>query len=200
MKTMLGFISNDYQKVGLLVSGIHLLCLVWLLVWGMIHFVAPVQHVMMAEVIEREANSIHAPKRVAKVQETVKIEIPKKELIFNSENSIQKIEQEIRNSQGQLSSAAVHLPDAYAKELSNPKPPYPAMSRRLGEQGRVYLRLCVSVNGGLDSIHLEQSSGYSRLDQIALETVRRWKFMPAKRGEQAIAMCYHLPIQFTLEK
>ena len=200
MKTMLGFISNDYQKVGLLVSGIHILCVVWLLVWGMVQFVTPVQHVMMAEVIDREANSIYAPKRVAKVQETVKMEMPKKESISNSENSSQSVEQEVRNSIGQLSSAVVHLPDAYAKELSNPKPPYPAMSRRLGEQGRVYLRLCVSVNGGLDSIHLEQSSGYPRLDQIALETVSRWKFMPAKRGEQPIAMCYHLPIQFTLEK
>lgn len=200
MKITLGYISNDYQKVGLLVTGIHLVCLVWILVWGMIHFVAPVQVVMMAEVIDREANSITAPKSVAKIQEQAKPEKIKEPMMTLSERSSERVETSAKNSQGQLSSASVYLPDAYAKELNNPKPPYPAISRRLGEQGRVQLKLCVSAHGELDLIQLEQSSGYSRLDQIAIETVGRWKFMPAKQGVQAIAMCYQLPIQFTLEK
>ena len=72
--------------------------------------------------------------------------------------------------------------------------------RRLGEQGRVILKACVSSSGGIDSLHLTKSSGFDRLDRIALETVQRWKFIPARRGAQAIAMCYQLPIQFTLEK
>jgi len=86
-----------------------------------------------------------------------------------------------------------------ADYLDNPKPPYPAISRRMGEQGRVVLRVQVAADGGAGEVMLHTSSGSPRLDQSALDTVRRWKFVPAKLGQEAIAAWVLVPIAFTLK-
>lgn len=86
-----------------------------------------------------------------------------------------------------------------ADYLDNPKPPYPAISRRLSEQGRVVLRVHVDADGRPADVQLHVSSGSSRLDQSALDTVRRWKFAPAKLGKETIAAWVLIPIAFTLK-
>lgn len=91
------------------------------------------------------------------------------------------------------------MPNSEASELNNPKPLYPAISRHLREQGLVLLKLCISADGDLESIEIDQRSGYSRLDQVALHAVKQWKFIPAKKGSTPIPMCYQLPVKFTLE-
>lgn len=62
------------------------------------------------------------------------------------------------------------------------------------------LRVWVDANGLPDRIELEASSGYRRLDSAAIETVKRWKFVPARRGDQAIAAAVLVPIVFKLER
>lgn len=86
-----------------------------------------------------------------------------------------------------------------ADYLDNPKPIYPAISRRLSEQGRVVLRVQVEADGRAADVQLHTSSGSPRLDQAALDTVRRWKFVPAKLGKEAIAAWVLVPIAFTLK-
>ena len=86
-----------------------------------------------------------------------------------------------------------------ADYLDNPPPAYPALSRRLGEEGRVILRVLVSPAGRAEEVQVRSSSGYSRLDEAARDTVRGWKFVPAKRGEQAVAAWVLVPISFRLE-
>lgn len=85
-----------------------------------------------------------------------------------------------------------------ADYLSNPKPPYPAASRRLGETGTVHLRVHVSASGEAIKVLLKKSSGYERLDNSALETVARWRFVPARRGDEAVAAWVVVPIVFEL--
>lgn len=87
-----------------------------------------------------------------------------------------------------------------ADYLDNPKPAYPPLSRRLGEQGRVVLRVHVDTRGLPGEIQLHTSSGAERLDQAALATVRRWKFVPAKRGAEPIADWVLVPIAFSLKE
>lgn len=82
--------------------------------------------------------------------------------------------------------------------LQNPAPVYPAMSRRLGEEGRVMLRVFVESSGSPSKLEIRTSSGSSRLDQSALEAVRRWKFVPARRGDEAVAAWVVVPIVFNL--
>lgn len=86
-----------------------------------------------------------------------------------------------------------------ADYLDNPKPPYPALSRRLGEQGRVVLRAHISAAGLPQNVYLHASSGCTRLDDSALETVRRWKFVAAKLGSEPIAATVLVPIVFSLK-
>ncbi len=82
--------------------------------------------------------------------------------------------------------------------LNNPAPEYPAFSRRLGEQGRVLLRVLVNVEGIAEQVEIKESSGSRRLDQAALEAVRKWRFIPAKRGDTAIEGWALVPINFQL--
>lgn len=87
-----------------------------------------------------------------------------------------------------------------ADYLRNPAPPYPPISRRSGEEGKVVLRVRVSPQGSAESVDIKTSSGIQRLDDSALNTVRKWKFIPAKRGETAIQSTVLVPIVFKLEQ
>jgi protein TonB len=84
--------------------------------------------------------------------------------------------------------------------LRNPSPGYPAMSRRLGEQGRVVLRVLVDPDGAPREIEVKASSGHERLDRAALETVRQWKFVPARVGKEPVAAWVLVPVSFALER
>jgi protein TonB len=96
--------------------------------------------------------------------------------------------------------AAPTPPRFDANYLDNPKPPYPALSRKLNEQGRVLLRVHVAADGSATEVQLlHTSSGHPRLDDSALATVRRWKFVPARLGQEAVAAWVLVPIAFTLK-
>lgn len=85
-----------------------------------------------------------------------------------------------------------------ADYLANPAPRYPALSRRLSEQGTVQLRVHVLANGSPDAIELKRSSSFSRLDEAAKEAVMRWRFIPAKQDGQNVAAWVIVPIAFSL--
>lgn len=83
-----------------------------------------------------------------------------------------------------------------AAYLNNPQPVYPAMSRRLKETGEVLLRVRVEASGRPGAVEIFRSSGYERLDQAAREAVLKWVFIPARRGEQAVAAWVRVPVNF----
>lgn len=87
-----------------------------------------------------------------------------------------------------------------ADYLRNPPPPYPPLARRMGEEGKVVLRVSVTPLGTADAIEVRSSSGSTRLDESALKTVRNWKFIPAKRGDLAVQSWVLVPIIFKLEQ
>lgn len=95
---------------------------------------------------------------------------------------------------------AVSQPQFDAAYLNNPRPAYPAMSRRLGEEGRVEVEVLVQADGTPSKVSLKRSSGYSRLDEAALEAIKRWKFVPAKRLGEPVAASVIVPMPFVLEK
>ncbi|HET7095752.1 MAG TPA: energy transducer TonB [Casimicrobiaceae bacterium] len=86
-----------------------------------------------------------------------------------------------------------------ADYLQNPAPPYPRIARQLGERGKVMLRVLVSSEGLPERVELKTSSGSSRLDESALETVKHWKFVPARQGEQNVSAWVIVPIVFALD-
>ena len=90
-------------------------------------------------------------------------------------------------------------PSFSASYLENPAPVYPPLSRRVGEQGKVMLRVLVSAKGTADTVELRASSGSSRLDDAALESVKHWRFVPARQGDQPVAAWVLVPITFSLK-
>jgi protein TonB len=100
---------------------------------------------------------------------------------------------------GPSASSAIQLPSSDAGYLQNPKPPYPALSRRLNEQGKTTVRVMIGADGLPQRAEIAKSSGFDRLDQAALATVMRWRYVPGKRGGVAEAMWFNVPINWVLE-
>jgi len=86
-----------------------------------------------------------------------------------------------------------------ADYLHNPKPVYPGLSRRLGEEGKVQLKVQVTAQGTAEQVEIHHSSGFPRLDQAARDAVWRWRFVPARRGDEPVAASVIVPITFALE-
>ena len=86
-----------------------------------------------------------------------------------------------------------------AAYLRNPAPAYPPLSRRLREEGKVLLKVRVSADGSARTVEVDQSSGSERLDRAAREAVARWRFVPARRGEQPVEATVLVPIIFKLQ-
>jgi periplasmic protein TonB len=86
-----------------------------------------------------------------------------------------------------------------AAYLHNPLPRYPATARRAGEQGTVMLRVLVSRDGSAVRVEIDKSSGSPHLDAAARETVKAWRFTPARRGAEAIESWVVVPVVFRLE-
>jgi TonB family C-terminal domain len=84
--------------------------------------------------------------------------------------------------------------------LNNPAPEYPPMARSRGEQGHVALNVLVNAEGLPEQIDIKTSSGSPRLDRAALEAVRHWRFVPAKRGTEPIRTRVIVPIKFVLKE
>jgi periplasmic protein TonB len=86
-----------------------------------------------------------------------------------------------------------------AAYLHNPHPEYPPISRRLGEEGKVLLKVRVTADGRASAVDIEKSSSFERLDDAALRSVTRWRFVPAKRGDEAIESTVIVPVVFRLD-
>ena len=96
--------------------------------------------------------------------------------------------------------AVEHFTEANFKAnyLTNPKPEYPSIAKSRGWTGKVMLRVQVSPEGTANSVDVETSSGHEMLDEAAIDAVKKWKFIPAKKGETAVASAVIVPIVFSL--
>ncbi|MEZ5663278.1 MAG: energy transducer TonB [Burkholderiaceae bacterium] len=90
-------------------------------------------------------------------------------------------------------------PSSNAAYLNNTPPRYPPLSRRMGEQGRVVVRAFIDIDGTAAKAEIARSSGFDRLDQAALQTVLRWRYVPGKRGGVPEGMWFNIPISFELK-
>ena len=85
-----------------------------------------------------------------------------------------------------------------AEYLDNPPPPYPRLSRQLGEEGTALLKVQVGPNGRPLQIKLMSSTGYPRLDEAAEATVAQWRFVAATRNGESITSWVLVPIKFRI--
>lgn len=95
-------------------------------------------------------------------------------------------------------------PVALGNELSvscpeRSPPPYPAAAKRMGEQGRVVLRVELDETGRVVAARVATSSGSARLDEASLAAVRQWQCNPARRDGEPVRAVALQPFDFILE-
>jgi protein TonB len=103
------------------------------------------------------------------------------------------------SSSGGIAAAPTVDADYKAAYLQNPKPPYPPLAFRLRAEGRVVLIAEVLPNGQSGSVKIVESSGNEMLDKSALETVKKWKFTPARKDGVIVTQAVRIPITFSLK-
>jgi len=91
------------------------------------------------------------------------------------------------------------LGSSQAHYIRQPKPVYPAFSKRAGETGKVMLRVLVDVNGRPKEVKLEKSSGSDRLDKAAIDAARNALLSPHKENGKPREAYVLMPIVFELE-
>jgi periplasmic protein TonB len=80
-----------------------------------------------------------------------------------------------------------------------PSPPaYPPRSVMLGQQGQVVVRAAIDPRGNPEEVVVWTSSGFPLLDKAAIDAVKRWRFMPARRGSSTVAAWVQVPVNFKL--
>ncbi|MDP9894537.1 protein TonB [Variovorax boronicumulans] len=96
--------------------------------------------------------------------------------------------------------ASIASPDVPTAEYSvAPRPVYPPMSKRLGEQGKVLVKVIPDSDGIVRGIRVAQSSGYERLDAAAVDAVKAARLIvPPIKAEKTSATWYMAPINFVL--
>lgn len=80
----------------------------------------------------------------------------------------------------------------------NTPPVYPAIAKLRGYEGVVLVNAEILPDGRVGSAAISKSSGYTILDQSAMEAVKLWKFEPAKKAGKPFAIRVKLPIKFVL--
>ena len=78
-------------------------------------------------------------------------------------------------------------------------PKYPWLSRKRGEEGKVTVEISVSVTGKVTQSVILESSGYERLDQAAIEAVKKANYKPALKKGIAIPSKLILNVLFKLK-
>jgi TonB family protein len=79
-----------------------------------------------------------------------------------------------------------------------PKPQYPESARSAGKEGRVLLRVLVDAQGKSKTVEVNLSSGSDALDRAAVDAIQRWRFSPARHGDQPVESWVRIPIDFRL--
>lgn len=91
------------------------------------------------------------------------------------------------------------IPAHAVRYLAEPRMTVPVLSRRLGEQGVVYLRIVVDARGQLKDVSVKKSSGFARLDQQALQDIRTARFAPQAENGQPIEWETTAPLSYELD-
>jgi len=78
------------------------------------------------------------------------------------------------------------------------RPAYPASARKARIQGTTLLAVLIADDGRVTEIVVKESAGHPDLDEAAANAVRRWRFTPARRGNDPVAMWVELPVEFRL--
>lgn len=82
--------------------------------------------------------------------------------------------------------------------LRPPQVQYPMASRRLGEQGRVVVRVLIDRSGHAERVELHQPSRFPRLNEAALRAAHEALYRPYTENGEALVVWALVPVLFEL--
>ena len=116
------------------------------------------------------------------------------------EPEIEMLEPEVITQPAQMPAGPVTLTSELSVSCPTLSAPiYPSISRRMGEEGQLVLRVELDENGQVDTAVVVDSSGYPRLDEAAMTAVKDWQCRPPLRGGQPIRAIALQPFNFVLQ-
>ena len=217
--------SNMAILSSLLVMSLHLSLVIWLLQPAEAEITPPKPLVMEVAMVSTEASEQKQqpppPPSPPKPEKKVEPKTKPKPVVKNIPKIVQKaedfapqekvVEQAVTTSAPTNTTVTESKPSPVVSEqftearfnanyLQNPAPKYPTVAKYQGWTGKVLLRVSVSEQGLPESVEIYHSSGHQILDESALEAVKKWRFVPAKRGETVVASAVIVPIIFNLEQ
>lgn len=90
--------------------------------------------------------------------------------------------------------------DIPPQPVFQPSPRYPYAARQSGIEGWVELEFVVSIDGQVADVLVSRSHPGTVFAAAAVEAVTRWRFEPARRRGEPVAVRVHLPLAFKLER
>ena len=194
--------KSGSRRTGLfiVVAVMHVLIVYGLmLATGVVHqpaFVAPLEAVFIPEDTQQEQQP--EVKIKPEIEQPVAVDQPPPEVQFEeavtppSDVPVPASANAISGSQQQ------GAPAQDLKTANRVDPTYPPASRRAGEQGTVRLKVLVDTNGRPSNVAVTQSSGFARLDEAAVQAVRKWRFEAATDGSKKIQAYTQVAVTFKL--
>jgi protein TonB len=85
------------------------------------------------------------------------------------------------------------------KEIKSPLPKFPQARRKRGVEVTIELEAIVDEQGRLQRPIIVESAGEITMVYSALETLRKWRFEPAKRDGRPIRVLSRLKVNFSTE-
>jgi protein TonB len=77
---------------------------------------------------------------------------------------------------------------------------YPSSAKSAEQEGRPVIKVCVAVNGKLESADVQTTSGFPLLDEAAVRLAKASRWKAATQEGKPVATCGNLPIRFELKK
>ena len=185
------------------------------LVSGSIHlaiFFSPISPAPILQVkeipgsIEISLGAYQQPPREKTSIQKQEIKPPHQEIETLEQESALQTEDKIKTTELEDDTSGEDKPDSRGDSTlaipqeGNPKPPYPALARRRGYEGRVWLEMEVLASGKVGKIWVKESSGYEILDRSALKTIQDWRFIPARFGNIPVRSTVIVPVTFSLKE
>lgn len=184
----------------LAVIGIHILIIYGLAAsMGVVEipkFAAPIEAVFIPEQTQEQPEPQQPVK--PEIDQVMPTEQPMPEIQFD-EPIVPPAETAVPASENAI--AATTATGAVAQDLKTSnrvEPAYPSASRRAGEEGTVRLKVLVDEKGRPRDVTVASSSGFARLDQAAMEAVRKWRFVAATNGTNPVSAWTQVAITFRL--
>ena len=141
------------------------------------------------KIVSKPKNRIEPIKKV-EVKESKQVKEQSKVRNFTARQAVEPV------ANFELSAPIVVQNAAYVdKKICTPK--YPRVSRKRGERGRVLVRVFINRDGSSEKVEIEQSSGFDRLDQAAMDSAKKCRFIPAKRNGKPVKTLATIPYTFT---